>query len=289
MAEKSIFWTTGTSGDGTSGLTESDARKLFWSLSGKKTSQGVILGYLNALAATGATSPVAINTGAAMVAGLFYWNDASVNVSVPTPSVGTTGHRIVLRADWSTRTVRITRIDGTDGAASLPAITQSEGSIFDLPLCSLMITTGGAITLTDERLYYQIPGLVATGRIDAQALDHNSAGERLLRVSARQGGSSTVWATPGTSNYIPPGVRVKMQAGARQWSGASASSGTVAVTFPDSMTYAPGVLVSCQSELGRIMVWATSVSTTGFTINWADWGANTFTSLNFSWLAIGAV
>ena len=45
--------------------------------------RGVLLGWLNALAVTGATSPVSVNTGGAVIYGLCYENDAAVTVTIP--------------------------------------------------------------------------------------------------------------------------------------------------------------------------------------------------------------
>ena len=118
-------------------------------------SQGVWEGQLNELVATGAVSPVAINTGRALVDGVWYESDASENIAIPSPAVNPRVDRIVLRKDWALQTIRLTRIAGAESAAQVPpapALTQIDGTTWDLPLWQIHITTGGVITLWhDER------------------------------------------------------------------------------------------------------------------------------------------
>lgn len=172
MTERSQFWTTGTTGDGTTTITEAQAIEWFrdtttpFASAGPHTSQGVLAGVLNELAVSGVSSPVAVATGAAAVEGYYYKNDAAVNVAIPTPAGSTRIDRIVLRASHSTtRTVRITRIAGTEGAGA-PAITQTAGTTWDIPLAQVSITTGGVITVTDERSFCHFATRLDRARID---------------------------------------------------------------------------------------------------------------------------
>lgn len=154
MAESSIFWPTSGVGDGASQYT--DAQLFAWlrrTFLRDLTQEGVESGFANELAVTGSVSPVAVNTGAAYVYGIPYENTASVTKAITTPSVGTTGHRIVLRASWAAQTVRITDIASADGTAAIPALVQIAGTTWDIPLATFTITTGGAITLTDARVF----------------------------------------------------------------------------------------------------------------------------------------
>lgn len=118
-------------------------------------SQGVWEGQLNELIATGVVSPVAINTGRALVDGVWYESDASETIAIPSPAVNPRVDRIVLRKDWALQTVRLTRIAGAESAAQVPpapALVQIDGTTWDLPLWQIHITTGGVITLWhDER------------------------------------------------------------------------------------------------------------------------------------------
>jgi hypothetical protein len=158
-AEASRFWTTGGAGDGASTYTAANfaqfVRETFLTA---PASEGVLYGIGNNLAVSGATSPVAVNTGSALVYGIFYTNDASVNVTIATPASSTRVDVIVLRVSWAAQTVRITRVAGTEGAG-VPAITQVANTTWDIPLANVSITTGGAITLTDRRTYVKHPGV----------------------------------------------------------------------------------------------------------------------------------
>lgn len=154
MTEKSLFWTTNDVGDGpAAGYSSSDIFELYRSFFTGFTGSnygGVSPDYLNELAVSGASSPVSVATGAALVYGIPYFNSATVDVAIPTPAASTRVDRIVLRASWSAQTVRVTRIAGVEGG-SAPAITQSAGVTWDVPLAQVSITTSGVITVTNER------------------------------------------------------------------------------------------------------------------------------------------
>lgn len=158
MTERSYYWGGTTVGDASLAPYDNDEftdiwRKLFLH---DRTAQGVIKSNLNELAVSGAGSPVTVATGAAVVDGNFYENDGNPTVAIPTPAASTRIDRIVLRKDFSAQTVRITRIAGVEGAGA-PSLTQSDGVTWDIPLYQVSITTGGAITLTDERIYALTP------------------------------------------------------------------------------------------------------------------------------------
>jgi hypothetical protein len=167
MSEKSMLWSAPTSGDGTSKYTEDETVRMFRSIIGDApASEGILYNVLGQLAPSGSASPISVADGAAFVNGYFYWNTAPVNVTVPTPSIGTTGHRIVLRWLASTKQVRITLISSNDGVASYPAISQTPGVQWELVIANLTITTGGVITLTDARAFCHYATKVNTGMLD---------------------------------------------------------------------------------------------------------------------------
>ena len=100
-----------------------------------------------------------------------YFNTASVSVTIPTPASSTRVDYIVLRANWTAQTVRITRVAGTEGAGA-PSLTQSAGTTWDIPLATVSITTGGVITVTDARVYLSMVGdlAVTTAKLAADAV-----------------------------------------------------------------------------------------------------------------------
>lgn len=149
MAESSFLWDSGAGGDA-SPHSESDVAAMFAAMMG---GSGVLKGYLNDLVPTVSGSHILMNTGWAFVDGHPYRNSASLDTTITTPSIGTTGHRLVLRADWSAQTVRLVDKASSDGTSSIPAQTQTSGTTYEITICTLTITTGGAITMSDVRAY----------------------------------------------------------------------------------------------------------------------------------------
>ena len=223
MAERSQFWdTAGAVGDGadTYGAVQlRDMLRAIWTPAGA-SSEGVLAGYGGGLAVSGASSPVSVASGCAMVSGVYYQNTASVNVAVPTPSTGTTKHRVVLQALWgTTQTVRLALISSADGTNSYPALTQSDNSRWEIPIAGVTIDTAGAITLEDQRDYCHL----------ATALVHR-----------RQGGSSSAWNSAGSSSYRVGGTRVQLGCISVSWSGDDKSD-LATVTFPQAYSQTPKV------------------------------------------------
>jgi hypothetical protein len=165
-------------GDGASELGESDSREFLsaYFKAQDLTAEGVSKGVLNELAVTGVGSPLAVNTGSAICYGL-YVNTASVNLAVSTPSLGTTGGRVILQTNWGgtggasleART-RLKILINSDGVAAIPALTQAFGTTWEISLYTFTITTGGVITLTDDRTYRKITAMVDEAEIMAEAV-----------------------------------------------------------------------------------------------------------------------
>jgi hypothetical protein len=183
MAEKGYPFTNNATGDGTSGgYTAAEWRKIHRYLFG----DGVAVEG-NQLAVTGAASPLAVNTGHAVVDGLFYDNTASVNLTVTTPVVNTTGGHVILRASFAAQTVRLVAVRNTDGVAAIPSLTQTSETTFEIRLASFTITTGGVITLTDARTYLHYTIRLDRSRIDGgtiQRIPFNDANGLLTDSSA---------------------------------------------------------------------------------------------------------
>jgi hypothetical protein len=51
---------------------------------------------------------------------------------------------MVLEADWSTgvQTVRLTEISSAPGTATIPSMTQTPGTKFDVPICHYTVASG---------------------------------------------------------------------------------------------------------------------------------------------------
>lgn len=205
MTQLSYIWDTGGGGDASphsEAQTANLYKAVFEALSANK---GVVPGLLNELACTISGTNLVTNTGYAIVDGHPYYNDASLNTAITTPSVGTTGRRGVLRCSWSAQTVRVTIISSADGTATVPAMTQTPGTTYDIPLCSFTTTTGGVSTITsDDR---EFCGLSSTDRtvIDVRA---GINGRRLLSLATAQG---IITATD--SELLGVGTALRLSAG----------------------------------------------------------------------------
>ena len=153
MAEDSILWTTNGTGDGeVTGYTQSELiRWMRQSFINDPTNEGVCKNWQNELEVAGVATPITVDTGAAYVYGFPYWNlIAAVNVAVPSPTVNTRIDYIVLRASWAAQTIRVTRIAGVEGGGA-PALVQTDGVTWDMPLATISTTIAGVITVTDAR------------------------------------------------------------------------------------------------------------------------------------------
>ena len=149
---ESMLWTTDGTGDGPAGgYSRSRWAELLRSVFGN----GVLKGEGDELAVTGSASPLTLATGAAIVDGIFGRNPVAEGIAVPTPSVGTTGHRLVLRATWgNTQTLRPALLSNNDGVSlsvQVPPLTQNSGDVYEIPLAQFNITTAGVIQDLDSR------------------------------------------------------------------------------------------------------------------------------------------
>jgi len=155
MAETSGFWTTsGTgTGDQVASYTQAHHSTALTLAAGAKSLDGVATGYLNGLAVTAGSGKVSVASGGALVDGKWYTNSAAMDISIPTPTAGTSRiDRIVLRAVWSSYTVRCVKLAGTASSSpAVPALTQTRGGTFEIAIAQVRVTSAGVITVTDER------------------------------------------------------------------------------------------------------------------------------------------
>jgi hypothetical protein len=315
MTEKSYWWTTGGAGDGSAEYTRSDHQWITWSTSACFGGDGVGPTFLNALSGSVPGANTArIATGVAIVDGKPYKSDANVDVSIPSAVGGgnTRIDRVVLRADWTAQTVRITRISGTDaGSPVAPALTQTSGTTWDTPLYQALVDTAGTVTLTDERQMAKIDtgdisllaitsaligpnaviaGKLADGAVDTTArmandiVDDTKVGNRVPQFYRRQGGDATDWSVSGTTTYTPGAVR--MQSGAVAMALVATFAVSVDVTFPVAFAAKPGVQVAIGNTSNRLMVAYSNVTASGFRIEVrSDSGATVTETIQASWLA----
>lgn len=179
MAETSLFWTDATGDGGSYNQTQLALWLEYLFTTDQAATEGVLEGAANELAVSGASSPVAVATGAALVKGHWYRNSAAVNVAVASPAVSTRIDRVVLQADWAAQTVRIALVAGVEGGAA-PALTQTDGTKWEISLAQVSITTGGVITLTDERAFCHFGTRVNAAMLDAGALSADATGRAVM-------------------------------------------------------------------------------------------------------------
>lgn len=134
----------------------------------------------NTLAVTGATSPVAVASGDAIVNGKLYTKTGSLNVTVATPAAATRIDRVVLRLDYtvSPMTCVVALLAGVEGGAA-PALTQTDGTTWEISLAQVSITIAGAITLTDERVFVGDAGTTVYA-LTAAALAASTLGRAVM-------------------------------------------------------------------------------------------------------------
>lgn len=123
-----------------------------------RVSQGVLATFnhptLNGLLAVSNPSgtTIRVTTGAALVDGKYYINDANIDTVLVAPGSGTDYYRVVLRKSWSGQTVRVVFLGPVNGGPAT-AVTQTDGTTWEIPLATVTITSANAITITDERKY----------------------------------------------------------------------------------------------------------------------------------------
>lgn len=198
MSERSIPWTDAPATTHGGPYSDIQWQEIWNSLFGAEAANaGVLKGVTNEYLASGATSPISINTGKAIVNGTWHISDASTPFTISTPAVSTRVDRIVLRKSFVSGSVLLTKITGVEGAGS-PAITQSAGVTWDIPLWAASITTGGVITLTDERVFASFASVLPYpvqpgGRLTLTSLTP------IVDLAA----AGTLYYTPFRSNRVP--------------------------------------------------------------------------------------
>lgn len=324
-----MFWTTGTTGDGAAaGYTEAQTTEFFGDMftpsmtAGPHTAEGVVPRVLGELAVTASSGQAFVASGRMIGEGYAYKNTSALTIALPTPAANTRIDRIVLRVQHgTTRTARVTRIAGTEGAAA-PALTQVAGTTWDIPLAQISVTTAGVITVTDQRSFCHFAtkvnqamldnsavganqiidgaitsvkiadGTIQTMDLANDAVDDTKVGARVIQAVARQGGDATNWGVPGATAYTPGMIRMYVGSTLVDVTG-GATYADKTVTFPGTFSAIPIVLVTnaqAGSNAGIIIPTVMSRSTTGMTLRlWrGDMLAFAQTyQIMIHWLAIG--
>lgn len=286
MAQDSMFWTTNNIGDGVE-YTQEQWIALWRDLHlYDPATEGIVPGVGSEYEVTGVASPVTVGSGRGIVYGFPCRSTASEEVAIPTPVIDTTGHRIVLRADWDdvtlAQTVQIALVSSSDGVAAPPAVTQVDGDVWEISLATLTITTGGVIAVTDTRVFTHFNTKVKAAMIEAI-------------IQQRQGGSATDWCEEGTNNYgSPAGSLQQIGPGLLHWSGAGDPSTYTDIIFPIAFSAKPIIFLTIGTAteiIGTTFQFinapAAEISTTGCRVHGYGTAGITDKDLYFYWLAIG--
>lgn len=201
-------------------------------------------------------------------------NAATGNAPVIESSGGDTNINLTIKPKGSTGIVQILDHNsnevvkaGVGTASAVNEVTITNAATGNGPTIS---ATGG-----DTNIDLALTGK-GTGTVD---LPTNFKG----KVHYRQGGSSTIWGTGGTSNYDTSDEKVMVQCGTVVGS----SSVDVTVTFPTAFTYAPVLLATIVTAGGfNTFVVTNSVTTSSFVFRCLD-TTNTRRAETISWMAIG--
>jgi hypothetical protein len=227
MAESSLFWTTGTTGDGkdTYGETQFSQWLRASFTTDSYTEEGVIPGPGTNLLVSGTTTTLTVGAGAAYVNGFYYTNSGAFTVGVSAPAAGSTAFRVNLAADVIANTVRAVVVQANEGSTTIPSLTQQDNNYWEIPLATGLVSSGGTVTLSDARVFVRL----------VQA-----------PVWRRRGGSSSEWSTQGSTNYTPGAQRIL--------------GGTTTLVFNDDTDETGDYVNFPLTFSGKPLVWATVMS-----------------------------
>jgi hypothetical protein len=138
-----------------------------------------------AISTSSSTKNVTIGPGAAWIHGHYYKNDANLTKTLADNTSGYTRiDRLVIRLDWVNNTISLEIKQGTpSGSPQPPALSQTFGSIWEIPLYQISCPNGfansAACTYYDERLYSDSVGariMASLYRDEATDTDQSLAG-----------------------------------------------------------------------------------------------------------------
>jgi len=273
MTEMSYAWGGIATGDAQTALGgapySDDEWADIWSflLQYDRTLQGPIdtgrSGYTGDLEVTNpAGTTIRVATGAAIVDGRLYTNDANVDNDV---DLGGTGYyNVVLRKHEADQEVRIALLGPQVG---VPAVTQS-AAVWEISIGTFHFDDGTntVSVLTDTRVFAIHPS---------------------SWLSDRQGNSADEWVSPGTTDYKPKHVRI--QCGAIQLPAIAAGNyDDVTVTYPWAYpSYRPllyyNIIADDDKDLFTVI---SATASTGFVIGVQNDSAGSLTP-TIAWMTIG--
>jgi len=110
----------------------------------------------------------------------------------------------------------------------------------------------------------------------------------LSLVYRRQGGSATVWSTPGTTTYTPTATII--QAGTQDVTVSSGGTNSVAITYPNAFNQRPVIFLGTNMSGGLSSAWSagwTDDTTSGFNLHLKFVSTSQTGTYTISWMAVG--
>ncbi len=164
MAERSRPWSGIVTGDA-GPYSDHQWTDLFLTfLASVVARQGVFQDQLNELDISSvAATPVSVQSGRALVNGIWYESDASESLAIASATAGNVKvDRIVAQADYTAQTVRLVVIAGTNVASNpVPTALVQTGEpagLWELPLWQIHVTDAGVLTFfADDRVWLGLP------------------------------------------------------------------------------------------------------------------------------------
>ncbi len=153
MTETSFYWNGLVTGDASLAPYSHNVWNRLWQIMfSRADNEGVLNNIDDELVVSGTSVAVSVASGKALVDGSLYQSSAAVSIAIPTPVTDPRIDRVVVRKDWPSQTIRVARVAGTENVSpTAPALTQTDLSVWEIPLAQALITIGGVITVTDER------------------------------------------------------------------------------------------------------------------------------------------
>lgn len=175
MVERSRFWDGTTTGDAVS-ITNAEFMDRFWrAILGSTANRGVLANWLNELEVTdGGGLNAQVDTGGAIDYGLFYENDAALNVALPNNATV----EVIIRRTWAAQTARAQH-DGGGGLVQNPGVT------YDIPLATVTTLAGVINNIVDTREFLYFSTIMLEGAVQSDSIATDAVTPAILTDQTR--------------------------------------------------------------------------------------------------------
>lgn len=156
-------------------ITEAGFAKLMSAMGRVANEQGVTTGMV--ASAGGGTRQVSITAGEAVAPGLLVTSDAAATVSLAANSSGAARtDYVVLTVDWGTNSAAFAAVTGS--SVTPPALTQTAGSTWQIPLARVTVANGATtFASSDIEVCKPLPRkpIAYVGTVAGTTINHNDA------------------------------------------------------------------------------------------------------------------